>query len=66
MPKQKQIWACKIGEVDLKGLPKFADGPMRVAVENAYHEITGEWPNFLFSGWDDELTDEERVVADNL
>jgi hypothetical protein len=58
--KQKRIWDCKIGEVDLEKLPKGSDSPMRKAVENAYHELTGEWPDFIFSGWDAELDEEEK------
>lgn len=58
-----KIWTCKIGEVAT--IPPGADGPMREAVSEAYHAITGTWPEFLFSGWGGELTDLERAVADD-
>ena len=57
---KKRIWGCKIGEVDWEKLPKGADFRMRVAVQDAYHELTGEWPDFLFSGWGAELDDGEK------
>jgi hypothetical protein len=58
--KRKQIWECKIGEVDREKLPKGSDLPMRKAVENAYHELTGEWSDYIFSGWDAELDEGEK------
>ena len=60
-----KIWKCKIGEVYASKLPQGADGPMREAVERAYREITGEESDFLFSGWDSELTEGERAVVEN-
>jgi hypothetical protein len=57
---RKQIWECKIGEVDWEKIPKDSDLPMRVAVQNAYHELTGEWPDFVFSGWGAELDEGEK------
>ena len=59
---KKRIWGCKIGEVDWEKLPKGADFRMRVAVQDAYHELTGEWPDFLFSGWGAELDDGEKSL----
>ena len=62
-----KTWSCKIGEVDPCVVPQGADFPMRRAVERAYHEITGEWPEFIFSGWGATLTESERaVVGDRL
>jgi hypothetical protein len=58
----KMIWECKIGEVDAIG--SGMDSPMRAAVAKAYHEITGEHPKFLFSGWSGELTEPERAVVE--
>lgn len=58
------IWACKIGEAGVlheRGL----DLPMRKAVAAAYREITGEEPDFIFSGWRGELTEPERAVVEN-
>lgn len=61
----KKIWACKIGEVDAEKLPPGSDGPMRRAIELAYNELTGESPEFIFSGWGGELTEGERAVVEN-
>ena len=65
-----KIWYCKIGETTEERLrEKFpqsgADYPMRRAVESAYYEITGEYPDFIFSGWNAELTESERAVVEN-
>ena len=54
------IWTCKIGGKFLGELPHGADFPMRVAIQKAYKEITGFYPDFLFSGWGGELTEPER------
>lgn len=61
----KKIWSCKIGEVDGSLLPHGSDFPMRQAICEAYKDITGEDPKFIFSGWGAELTESERIVADN-
>ncbi len=68
MQNKSQIWECKIGAVDLAKLPSGSDFPMRQAVKQAYFEITGEWPEFCFSGWNGgldpiqpELVDEDRA-----
>ena len=53
-------WACKIGFADFKKLPNGADSPMRDAVSEAFFALTGEYPEFLFSGWSAELTEGER------
>ncbi len=58
--KKLQVWECKIGEVDRKKLPKGSDGPMRQAVAMAFRKLTGEDPDFIFSGWNAELTESER------
>jgi hypothetical protein len=58
--KHKKIWYCKIGEVDNSKLKDGADLPMRIAIGAAYQKLTGEEPNFIFSGWGAELTDSER------
>jgi hypothetical protein len=58
-----KVWYCKIGE----GTPlkEGADFLMRRAIEAAYREITGEWPDFIFSGWGAELTEGERAVVES-
>lgn len=58
------IWTCKIGGKFTGHLPAGADFPMRRAIESAYKEITGVYPDFLFSGWGAELTESEREVIE--
>ena len=58
------IWTCKIGEKFHRNLPSGADAPMRNAVRKAYLELTGEEPDFIFSGWGGSLTKGERTVID--
>lgn len=64
-----KIWYCKIGEVPEELLhrewPTGADSPMRDAVSEAFRQITGEPPMFIFSGWAAELTEYERAVVEN-
>lgn len=59
-----KTWYCKIGETDPANVPQGGDFPMRRAIEKAYHEITGEWPDFIFSGWGAQLTEGERAVVE--
>lgn len=61
---EMKIWDCKIGEIDAAKLPLGADLPMRRAIEDAYYRLTGEYPQFLFSGWGGKLTESERAVVD--
>lgn len=61
----KKIWDCKIGEIDAEKLPPGADAPMRAAIERTYYLLTGEYPQFIFSGWGGELTEGERRVVNN-
>lgn len=63
--KPLQIWSCKIGECPEASLPIAADSPMRDAVAEAYTRITGHAPTFIFSGWNDDLTEEERAVHED-
>jgi len=58
------IWTCKIGEANVSCLPNGADYPMRQAVERAYYDLTGRWPEFIFSGWGGTLTDSEAETLD--
>ena len=60
-----KIWSCKIGEVDSKDVPNGADFPMRVAIAEAYRNVTGKEPLFIFSGWAGELTETERAVVED-
>lgn len=63
-PKMK-IWDCKIGEIDAAKLPPGADQPMRRAIAQCYLELTGEDPQFIFSGWGAELLERERAVVED-
>ena len=64
-PNECAIWSCKIGEVRRGDLPPGSDYPMREAVERAYEQITGQKPDFIFSGWGAKLTEAERAVVDD-
>ena len=57
------VWLCKIGQAG--GLPSGSDAPMRNAVARAYRDLTGEDPEFIFSGWRHSLTESERAVVDD-
>lgn len=63
----KALWSCKVGEIDRDQLPADADADraMRTAVEAAYRRLTGERPNFTFSGWGDQLDEPERAVVED-
>ncbi len=61
-----QIWECKIGEVDESKLPSGSDYPMRQAIAKAYREITGQFPEFLFSGWGAELNECQRSIVEEV
>ena len=59
----KRVWTCTIGRRDNRPLPVGgADVTMRQAVEAAYREVTGEEPDFIFSGWSGGLTFAEEEV----
>lgn len=59
-----KIWSCKIGETCPANVPHGGDLPMRQAVEDAYRALTGDLPDFCFSGWGAELTESERAVVE--
>ena len=61
----KKIWSCKIGETNPSKVKAGDDGVMRQAVAEAYFRITGEHPEFCFSGWNAELTEPERAVVED-
>lgn len=63
--KKQKLWECKIGECDAAKLPPGGDNPMRDAVAEKYKELTGEDPDFLFSGWGAELDEGERAAHEN-
>lgn len=57
------IWYCKIGQAK-PIVEQGADAPMRELVTVLYRTLTGKEPNFCFSGWQGELTAEEKAVVD--
>lgn len=61
----ENIWYCKIGGDVGNGLPMGADSPMRDAVAEAFQRLTGRSPEFIFSGWGQQLTESERAVVEN-
>jgi len=56
------IWTCKIGTENDLPLPRGSDQPMRIAVERAYFELTGQHAEFTFSGWGGTLTETEKAA----
>lgn len=65
MSERGNIWYCKIGESAATDLPPGSDSPMRRAIERAYIELTGQEPEFIFSGWGQELDESERAVVED-
>ena len=59
------IWFCKIGQADWDKLPKGSDYPMRQAVAACFRELTGEIPDYIFSGWNGALTEPELAVVED-
>ena len=59
-----KVWTCKIGG-DVPFILHGADGPMRDAVAEAYTQLTGAEPAFIFSGWGGELDEGELAVVEN-
>ena len=53
------LWSCRIGAAS--SIPPYADQPMRDAIRKAYTELTGEEPDFIYSGWGEPLTEEEKT-----
>ena len=59
-----EYWTCKIGPVDRDELPDGADFPMRMAVEQAFKDLTGRDAEFNFSGWGGSLDKGEQKFVD--
>lgn len=59
------IWYCKIGEARPPETMEAADLPMREAVKTIFKAVTGEEPEYCFSGWYGELTEEEQLAIDS-
>lgn len=64
--KNGAVWSCTVGGDKELPLPLGADSPMRNAVEKVFHDLTGEWPEFTFSGWGDKLSKSEREAHDAM
>lgn len=60
---RERVYSCKIGGT--VALEPGAAGRMRNAIEQAYREITGREPEFMFDGWGDTLTEGERAVVED-
>ena len=60
--KPQKIWTCKIGWAS--DLPPGSDFPMRQAVKAMFHQLTGTYPDFIFSGWGGKLDEIEEQVVD--
>lgn len=65
MTKIGDVWYCKVGDADRAALPNGADLPMRKAVEEAFRQLTGDYPRFCFSGWGQTLTEPELAVVED-
>lgn len=60
-----KVWMCRIGSITEMDLPNGCDLPMRLAVEKAYFELTGKYPDGIFSGWGEEFSSSEKSVILN-
>lgn len=58
------VWYCKVGEFPRDQLPEGADSPLRQAVEIEYERLTGQPPQFTFSGWGAALSPTERAEVE--
>jgi len=61
--RAKDTWTCKIGRSG--NVPQGGDYPMRQAIARAYKELTGEEPDFIFSGWGGSLNVSEQAAVDD-
>lgn len=60
-----RVWSCKIGYAEDSCLAPGSDGPMRDAVESAFKQVTGGDSEFMFSGWDGQLSPGELAVIND-
>lgn len=61
--KAPMVWQCKIGIMGSVPLPVGSDFPMRQAIREAFYRLTGVQAEFVFSGWNADLTDGELMVV---
>jgi hypothetical protein len=59
-----EYWKCIIGPIHRDKLPLGADFPMRRAVEEAFFQVTEEYPARISSGWG--VTQEEADALSKL
>src|SRR5689334_1477126 len=59
----KEFWCCDVGPIERDRLPDGADLPMRNAVAEAFHRLTGEWPSKISSGWGNETGMFDQVCS---
>lgn len=64
MSERRPVWYCKIGRLGVMPLPDGCDLPMRQAVRDAYQRVAGVQADFVFSGWNTELTEPELAVVE--
>ena len=58
------IWYCKVGSRNISAvLPGGSDSPMRDVVEEEFKRITGDYPQFCFSGWGQALNEGELAAV---
>lgn len=60
--KRERVWSCKVGGI-VGEIPMGSDLPMRRAIQEAFRQVTGAYPDFTFSGWGETLTENERIIA---
>lgn len=51
MNQKQEFWTCVVGPARREDLPKGADFPMRVAVQNKFESLSGYPPEICTSGW---------------
>ena len=48
---KKEYWTCVVGPCESSKLPNGADFPMRQAIKQVVFNMTGEYPENVWSGW---------------
>lgn len=62
--KDEQIWWCKIGGRTKVPVEQGGDLHMRLVVIKEFEELTNTKPEYIFSGWNGQLTEEQRLSVD--
>ncbi len=58
-------WSCLVGFARRDTMPEGSDGPMRDGVRDAFLDLTGEYPDFIFSGWGRHPSEAQAAVIEN-